>query len=87
MESLIDDNVAAILVNNPNNPCGSVYSRQHLLDLLRVAEKHHCPIISDDVYQEMASVNNVYTCRACLQLTLSQDCCSDSYVLNLPEGY
>ena len=57
VESLMDDSVAAILVNNPSNPCGSVYSKQHLLELLRVAEKHHCPIISDDVYQDMASVS------------------------------
>ena len=53
LESLLDDTVSAILVNNPSNPCGSVYSRQHLLDLLQVAERHHCPIISDDIYQDM----------------------------------
>ncbi len=45
--------VSAIVVNNPSNPCGSVYSRQHLLDLLEVAERHRCPIISDDIYQDM----------------------------------
>jgi len=27
MQSLIDDNTRAILVNNPSNPCGSVYSK------------------------------------------------------------
>ena len=52
----MDDTVSAILVNNPSNPCGSVYSRQHLLDLLKVAEKHRVPIISDDVYQDMVSI-------------------------------
>ena len=54
LESLLDDNkVSAIFINNPSNPCGSVYSRQHLLDLLQVAERHHCPIISDDIYRDM----------------------------------
>ena len=48
-----DKSVSAIFVNNPSNPCGSVYSRQHLLDLLEVAERHRCPIISDDIYQDM----------------------------------
>lgn len=47
--------VSAMVVNNPSNPCGSVYSRQHLLDLLDLAERYHCPIISDDIYHDMVS--------------------------------
>uniref|UniRef100_A0A8W8KF42 Tyrosine aminotransferase n=1 Tax=Magallana gigas TaxID=29159 RepID=A0A8W8KF42_MAGGI len=31
LESLIDDKTATILINNPSNPCGSVFSRNHLL--------------------------------------------------------
>lgn len=27
MQSLVDENTKAILVNNPSNPCGSVYSK------------------------------------------------------------
>lgn len=54
----MDESVAAMVVNNPSNPCGSVYSRQHLCDLLRVAHKHRCPIISDDIYHDMASLYN-----------------------------
>lgn len=56
LESLMDGTVTAMIVNNPSNPCGSVYPRQHLLDLLQVAERHRCPIISDDIYQDMASI-------------------------------
>ena len=53
LERQIDDNTAAIIVNNPSNPCGSVYSRQHLLDILAVAEKKKVPIIADEVYAGM----------------------------------
>ena len=53
LERQIDDNTAAITVNNPSNPCGSVYSRQHLLDILAVAEKKRVPIIADEVYAGM----------------------------------
>ena len=52
----MDETVSAMLINNPSNPCGSVYSRQHLLDVLKVAEKHHVPIISDDIYQDMVRI-------------------------------
>lgn len=50
LESLIDSKTSTIIVNTPSNPCGSVYSREHLLEILDVAERHHLPIVSDDVY-------------------------------------
>lgn len=30
MESLVDDKTACLIVNNPSNPCGSVFSKSHL---------------------------------------------------------
>lgn len=51
MESLIDDKTRAILVNNPGNPCGNVFSKEHLLEILELAERHKLPIISDEVYE------------------------------------
>jgi tyrosine aminotransferase len=35
LESLINDKTVAIVINNPSNPCGSVFSKQHLLDILK----------------------------------------------------
>ncbi|XP_063686761.1 tyrosine aminotransferase-like [Bolinopsis microptera] len=53
LESLIDENTAAILVTNPSNPCGSAFSVQHQRDILSVAEKHGLPLIADEIYQDM----------------------------------
>jgi len=50
LESLIDKNTAAIIVNNPSNPCGSVYTEEHLKDILDIAERHCIPIIADEIY-------------------------------------
>ena len=50
MEKQIDGRTRAILVNNPSNPCGSVYSKEHLQAILAVAEKHRVPIIADEIY-------------------------------------
>ena len=53
MEQLIDKDTVAIVVANPSNPCGSVYSKQHLLDILALAEKHFLPIIADEIYNNL----------------------------------
>ena len=34
MESLIDDKTRCIILVNPSNPCGSVYSKEHLLEIV-----------------------------------------------------
>ncbi|ORX92331.1 tyrosine aminotransferase [Basidiobolus meristosporus CBS 931.73] len=53
LKSLIDENTAAVIINNPSNPCGSVFSEAHLKELLRVCEEHRLPIISDEIYGDM----------------------------------
>lgn len=52
LESLIDENTAAIIINNPSNPCGSVFSRKHLLEILELAELYKVPIIADEIYDK-----------------------------------
>jgi tyrosine aminotransferase len=53
LKSLIDENTRAILVNNPSNPCGSSFSREHMLEIVQVANDFRLPIISDEVYYDM----------------------------------
>lgn len=53
MRSLCDANTAAILVNNPSNPCGSNYSEAHLRDIIAFADEKRLPIIVDEIYADM----------------------------------
>eukprot|EP01133_Synstelium_polycarpum_P014185 gene14185-16725_t len=53
LRSLVNSRTKAILINNPSNPCGSVYSREHLLEILAVANEFCLPIISDEIYAGM----------------------------------
>ena len=39
-------------MNNPSNPCGSVYTAQHIRDVLEVAENYKIPIIADEIYAD-----------------------------------
>jgi len=60
MESLIDENTAAIIVNSPSNPCGSVFSPAHLKQILAVAEMYKVPIIADEIYDHFVFPGQVY---------------------------
>jgi len=50
----LGDRAAAVMVNNPGNPTGSVYSAEHLRSLCAVCEAARVPIIADEVYAGMA---------------------------------
>ena len=58
LDSKINCQTAAIIYNNPSNPCGSVFSRRHILDFLAVAEKHFVPIIADEIYEDLVFEGN-----------------------------
>ncbi|CAG5133418.1 unnamed protein product, partial [Candidula unifasciata] len=51
LESLIDDDTAAVVVCNPSNPCGSVYSKEHLLQIIDTVGRNRVPIIADEIYE------------------------------------
>ncbi|KAJ2842454.1 hypothetical protein GGI22_007549, partial [Coemansia erecta] len=70
MESLIDANTAAILINNPSNPCGSNFTKAHLKAILAVCEKHKIPLISDEIYADMVFSGQVFTPTATLTSTV-----------------
>ena len=53
MEGLINDKTRAIVVINPNNPTGAVYSRTTLETIVRLAAQHNLVIFSDEIYDEM----------------------------------
>ena len=51
-EKKITDKTRAIVVCNPGNPTGYLYSREELQKLAEIAKKHDIVIISDEVYRE-----------------------------------
>ncbi|CAD5223258.1 unnamed protein product [Bursaphelenchus xylophilus] len=53
LESLIDADTRAIIVNNPSNPTGVVFPKHHLEQILRLAFKHKLVIIADEIYGDL----------------------------------
>ncbi|XP_062501524.1 tyrosine aminotransferase-like [Corticium candelabrum] len=60
LESLFDSKTKAIVVNCPSNPCGSVYTKEHKLEIIKLAAKHCVPIIADEVYGGMVFADIEY---------------------------
>ena len=50
----INTKTRAILLNSPNNPTGTVYSREILKEILELCRAHKIWVISDEVYSEIA---------------------------------
>jgi len=53
IEKKIIANTKAIVIINPNNPTGAVYSKEILEDLIRVARKHKLVVFSDEIYSKI----------------------------------
>lgn len=51
-EKAITDRTKAILVCNPGNPTGTLYSKESMLALGDIARRHDLFLISDEVYRE-----------------------------------
>ena len=53
MERLVTRRTRAIVVINPNNPTGAVYSREVLSAIARLAERHRLLVLADEIYDQM----------------------------------
>jgi alanine-synthesizing transaminase len=56
----------ALVIINPNNPTGSVYSRPTLLGLLDVARRHRLLVLADEIYDQILYDDAVHESAAVL---------------------
>jgi aspartate aminotransferase len=57
-EKLITPRTKAILICNPGNPTGYLYSESEILQLAEIAKKHDLFLIADEVYREFVYDKN-----------------------------
>lgn len=53
IEETITPRTKAILIGYPNNPTGAVASREVLMELGQIAEKHDLIVVSDEIYDQL----------------------------------
>lgn len=53
LEAAITANTKAILLSYPNNPTGAVASRETLLQVAEIAERHDLIVVSDEIYDQL----------------------------------
>ena len=53
LEALVTPKTRAIVIINPNNPTGAVYSRECLSRLAQIAENNDLVVLSDEIYDQM----------------------------------
>ncbi len=53
VEALVTPRTRALVLINPNNPSGAVYSRDTLRQLAEIAERHRLLLMVDEIYDEI----------------------------------
>ncbi len=59
-EKLINERTRAIMICNPNNPTGTLYTSEELMQLRDLVKKHDLYLISDEVYREFRYSDKPY---------------------------
>lgn len=62
----ISPRTKAIVLINPNNPTGAVYSTELLLQIVELARKHSLIIFSDEIYDKVLYDQSQHNCIAAL---------------------
>ncbi len=66
LEAKISKKTRGIVVINPNNPTGALYSKATLLAIIELARKHNLIIYSDEIYEKIIYDKSEFTSIASL---------------------
>ena len=78
LEGVVTKKTKAIILNDPNNPTGSIYSKDELEKIAEFAKKYDLIIISDEIYEKLIYDGNKHISIA----SLSEDAKKRTIVIN-----
>lgn len=61
LESSIDEETKMIIISNPHNPIGRVWTKEELTKLVAICEKHNIIILADEIHSDIIFEPNKYT--------------------------
>lgn len=53
LEKAVTEKTKAIILNTPNNPTGTIYNREELIEIAEFAKKYDLIIVSDEMYEKL----------------------------------
>jgi aminotransferase len=63
-EKYVTGRTRTIILNNPNNPSGKIFSTEELTHVLALAQKHRLMVISDEAYSDFLPAGSHFTSMA-----------------------
>ncbi|MCK5741987.1 MAG: aminotransferase class I/II-fold pyridoxal phosphate-dependent enzyme [Chlorobi bacterium] len=58
IKAKVNDKTRAIVLINPNNPTGSIYTKEILLQIIDIALEHNLVILADEIYDKLLFDDN-----------------------------
>lgn len=53
IRSRMSNRTKAIVIINPNNPTGALYSKKVIKEIIDIAGEYHIPVVSDEIYDDL----------------------------------
>lgn len=78
LNKVVNEKTKAIIITSPNNPTGTVYSKEDLVEIAEFAKKHDLIIISDEIYEKLIYGEEKHISIA----SLSEDAYNRTIVIN-----
>lgn len=78
LNSALTSKTKAILLNSPNNPTGTIYTKEELVKIAEFARENDLIIVSDEIYEKLIYDGNEHVSIA----SLSQDAYERTIVIN-----
>ncbi|MCG0276543.1 MAG: pyridoxal phosphate-dependent aminotransferase [Thermosediminibacteraceae bacterium] len=78
IKPLITKKTKVLIINSPNNPTGSVYSREDLEEIAKLALEYDIFVISDEIYDKLVYDGETHVSIA----SLNSEICNKTLVVN-----